>query len=172
MGGGGEGPSGTAGWLRRLEGVEQLGKPLRITQKQPSQHRLKSRGLPIVSRIAAPGPATGPVTATPHPIALAIAKQWIQAGEGLGLGSGPHLAHHGAVQILRAPGAMALPAPLVELPDGIPEPGQLEGGEVCRSLAGGHSGQPGGGGFRRRRGCQAPSQGRAEGAGTLRAAPV
>ena len=127
---GGVDPSGAAGWLRRLEGIEQLGKPLRIAQKQPPQHRLKSRGLPIQGRIAAPGSAAGPVAATPHQIPLAIAQQGLEPGEGLRLGGGPHPPHHGPVQVLGAARAVALSAPLVQFPNGIPEPGELQGGQV------------------------------------------
>ena len=126
----GRDPSGLAGWLHRLEGIEQFGKPLRIAQKQPSQHRLKSRGLPIQARIAATGAAAGAVAATPHQIALPIAQQGFQPLQGLRLGLRTHPPDHGPMQIQRTGRTAAVPLPLMQFPDRIAQPGQLQGGKV------------------------------------------
>ncbi len=135
----GRDPSGLAGWLRRLEGIEQFGKPLRIAQKQPSQHRLKSRGLPIKSRVGATGTAAGAVAATPHQIPLPLAQQGLKPLQGLRLGRRAHAPYHGPVQILRTGRPLAVPLPLVQLPDRIAQPGQLQGGKVD-TRGGGRSG--------------------------------
>ena len=126
----GRDPSGLAGWLHRLEGIEQFGKPLRIAQKQPSQHRLKSRGLPIQARIAATGAAAGAVAATTHQIALPIAQQGFQPLQGLRLGLRTHPPDHGPMQIQRTGRTAAVPLPLMQFPDRIAQPGQLQGGKV------------------------------------------
>jgi hypothetical protein len=52
---------------------------------------------------------------------------WLQAIENSGLGSGLNLRDHGTMQIVRAAWAAAMPQPLVELPNGISQPGELKG---------------------------------------------
>jgi hypothetical protein len=123
----GEDPSGAAGWLRELEVIEQFGKPLRIAQKQPSQHRLKSRGLPIKGRISTPRAATGPVTAAPHQIQLLGTEAGFKPLEGFGLGRGLHPGDHSPVQIKGPGGLAAVDQALMQLPDRIPQPGELLG---------------------------------------------
>jgi hypothetical protein len=88
--------------------IQQCGQPWGILQKEPSQHRLKSRGPPIPSRVATAGSPTGPVAATPHQILFPGGEQRLEAGEGFGLGLRPHLTHHGTVQIGASPRLAAL----------------------------------------------------------------
>ncbi len=168
----GEDPSGAAGWLRPLKVIEQFGKPLRIAQKQPSQHRLKPRGLPIKGRISAPRTASGPVTAAPHQIKLLGAEAGFEALKGIGLGGGLHPCDHGPVQIDGPGGLAAVEQALMQLPDGIPKPGELLRRKFDSGGESGQAGQPGGRGIRRRRGCQAPAQDRVGDSGIAQGAPA
>ncbi len=168
----GEDPSGAAGWLRELEVIEQFGKPLRIAQKQPSQHRLKSRGLPIKGRISTPRAATGPVATAPHQSQLLRPEAGFQALEGFSLGRSPHPRDHRPMQIKGPGGLAAVDQALMQLPDRIPQPGELLGREFDGGGGTGQAGQPGGRRIRRRRGCQAPAQDRAEDAEIARGAPA
>jgi len=125
-----------------LEVIQQLGKPPRIPQKEPSQHRLKSRGLPVAAGFGRPGSAAGLVTAAADLFPFAFAKPRLENPEGPGLGLRPDLRHHGAVQILRAGRPAAMAQALVQLPHRIAEPGQLEGTEFGRRGMGRHPGDP------------------------------
>ena len=109
-----------------VEVIQQLGQPLRIPEKEPSQHRLKSRGLPIGGRLSGPGTATGAVATTPHQVALLAGEQWLQAAQRGRLRLRLHLAHHSPVQVGGTAGAVAVPQALMQLPHGIPQPGKLE----------------------------------------------
>ena len=55
--------------------------------------------------------------------------------EGSRLGIGTNLSHHSSVQILGSSRLPAMPQTLMQLPDRIPEPGELQGAEItgaCR----------------------------------------
>jgi len=110
--------------------IQQLGEPSGVPQKEPAHHCLKSRGLPIGGRIATPGSSPGPVPAPPHPVPLQIVEQRIQPQQCGGLGSGPDFLHNSPVQAVAAAGLTALTQPLMEFPDRIPQPGQLEWAQV------------------------------------------
>ena len=95
-----------------------------------------------------------------------------EALQGGGLGGGLHPRDHGPVQIEGTGGLAALEQALMQLPDRIPQPGELLGREFDGGGKIGQAGQPGGRRVRRRRGCQAPAQDRAGDAGIAPAAPA
>jgi hypothetical protein len=138
--------------LGLLKVIQQRGQPWRILQKEPSQHRLKSCGLPVPGRIAAAGPPAGPIAATPHQILFPRGEQGLKSSQSFGLGLRPHLAHHGAMQIGPPARLAALAQPLVQFPDGIAEPGELQGAKLLRTRLGDDARQPARcrSGFRRR----------------------
>lgn len=97
------------GWRRGtgfglLEMVQQLSQPSGVLQKKPSQHRLKSRGLPIGPGGAAAGTPSRLITAAQHQAALQLAQQGIQTPQGFRLGFGLDFRHHGPVQVGRPGG--------------------------------------------------------------------
>lgn len=109
--------------------IQQLSEPSGVPQKEPAHHCLKSRGLAIGRRVAAAGSPASPVASPPHPVPLLVGEQGIQPGKGLGLGPGAHLLHDGPVQGIAAPRLPAVAQALVQFPDRIPEPGQLQGAQ-------------------------------------------
>ena len=137
-----------------LKVIQQLGKPPWIPQKEPSDHRLKSRGPCIDTGLCRPGPPAGPVPAPADLLPLVGSEPGLETGEGPGLGPGLHVGHHRPVQIPGTGGCAAMAQPLMEFPDRIAQPGQLEGTQVHGAFGGSHAGQPvsggGSGGLRRR----------------------
>jgi hypothetical protein len=128
---------GVRSGLGLLKVIQQRGQPWGILQKEPSQHRLKSCGLPIAGRVAAAGSPAGSVATAPHQLLFPGGEQGRQPGKGFRLGLGPHLAHHGTMQIGTTPGLAALAQPLVQFPDGVAKPGELQGAELLRTRLGG-----------------------------------
>lgn len=129
-------------WGRFLEMVQQLSQPSGVLQKKPSQHRLKSRGLPIGPGSAAAGPPTRLVAAAQNQPPLRLAEQRMETLQGFGLGFGLHGGHHRPVQVA-GPGRLAAVAqPLVQFPDRIPQPGQLGGGQGGVRTLDAQRGQP------------------------------
>ncbi len=117
----------TGGGRGLLEVIQQLGQPPWIAQKEPSQHRLKSRGLPISRRVAPTRAGTGPIAAAAHLVTLLDGQQRLQPCQGTGLGLRLHLSHHGPVQVSTTAGPAAMTQALVQFPDRVTEPGQLQG---------------------------------------------
>ena len=109
--------------------VQQLSQPSGILQKKPSQHRLKSRGLPIGLGGAPAGTRAGLVASAQDQAAFRLAQQRIQSPQGLGLGFGLHPGHHRPVKIGGPRRSAAVTLPLVKFPDRIPQPGQLGRGK-------------------------------------------
>ncbi len=132
-----------------LEVIQKLGKPPRIPQKEPSQHRLKSRGLPIPTRFGGAGTPAGPVAAAADLLPLAVEQQRLEHQQGPGLGLRPDFRHHGTVQIPQPGRPPAMAQPLVQLPHRIPEPGKLEGTEFAIGSGWRHPSQPESGGRNR-----------------------
>jgi hypothetical protein len=141
---------GSGGRCGFLEVIQELGQPPRISQKEPSQHRLKSRGLPIQGPVTSPGTGAGPVAAAPDLLALLRRQPGIQPLQGPGLGLSLHLRHHGVMQIGGTSGLPAMAQPLMQIPDGITEPGELERSKIGLRRLGRQGGQPQGGGLRPR----------------------
>jgi hypothetical protein len=117
--------------------IQQLSEPSGVPQKEPAHQCLKSRGLAIRSRIAAAGTPAGPVATPPHPVPLIIVEQGIQPGQGRGLGPGANLLDNGPVQRVAAPRFPAVTQALMQFPDRIPEPGELQGTQFGSLNAGG-----------------------------------
>ncbi len=136
----------TQGGWGFLQLIQQLGQPSRIAKKEPSQHRLKSRGLPIGAGIPPPRSATGPVTTPPHLLQLLGPQQAIKALQGSGLGLGLHLLDHGPMQISTASWAGTVAQALVKIPHRISQPGQLQSPEFGAGKGGLHGRQPAAGG--------------------------
>ena len=111
-----------------LQVIEELRKPGWVVQKQPANHCLKPCGPSINSGIGAPGTSACTVAATTHPIKFLVIQEFtvFQPGEETGLSIGANIGHHSPVQVVRTawPGTMA--QPLVQLPDGIANPSQLQ----------------------------------------------
>ena len=141
---------GSGGRCGFLEVIQQLGQPPRISQKEPSQHRLKSRGLPIEGPITATRPGAGPVATAPDLLPLLRREPRIEPLQGFGLGLGLHRGHHGAMQIGRTAGLAAMAQPLMQIPDGISEPGKLQRPQIGLRWLGRQGSQPQGGGLRPR----------------------
>jgi len=141
---------GSGGRCGLVEVIQQLGQPPGISQKEPSQHRLKSRGLPIQGSIAAAGPRSGPVAAAAHLFPLLRLQPGIELLQGMGLGLSLDLRHRGPMEVAGTARMAAKAQPLMQIPDRITEPGQLQGPEVPIGALGRHGRQPQGGGFRLR----------------------
>jgi len=125
-----------------LKAIQQLGKPPWIPQKEPSQHRLKSRGLPIAAGFAWAGSPAGPITPASDLLPLVLTQQRLEDPQRTGLGLGLHFLHHRLVQMLRSGRPVTLPQPLMEFPHRISEPGQLQGTELGIGVGRRHARQP------------------------------
>lgn len=163
--------------VRFVQMIQKLGKPLGILQKEPAHHCLKSRSPAVAGWITAPGAPARPVAALAHQRTLPVVEQWLEPLQRPGLGLGPHLGHHRLVELIRAAGPVAVPQTLVELPDRISQPGELQGtqpvGLKLMTGIGPDLAQPGASvGFRVWQGRPGPCPDRAEGAGTAPAAPA
>jgi hypothetical protein len=75
--------------------VQQLSQPSGVLQKEPSQHRLKSRGRPVIAGLAATRSPAGLIAAAQHQPQLLVAEQGMKALEDPGLGLRLDLTHHG-----------------------------------------------------------------------------
>lgn len=53
-----------------LKVIQKFGEAERIPEKEPSHHRLKSRGLPLEGGPLMAGPPTGPIPSSPHQVHL------------------------------------------------------------------------------------------------------
>lgn len=119
----------TQGGWDFLQLIQQLGQPSRIAKKEPSQHRLKSRGLPIGGGIPSPGAAAGPIAASSHLLQFLDPQQPLEALQGPRLGLSLDLVDHSPMQISTASWAGTVTQTLVQIPHRIPQPGQLQGAE-------------------------------------------
>jgi hypothetical protein len=122
----------TQGGWNFLQPIQQLGQPSRIAKKEPSQHRLKSRGLPIGGGIPPAGSATGPVATPSHLLKLLRSEQTLQPPQSPCLGLGLDLLDHGPMQISTASWAGTVAQTLVQIPYRVSQPGQLQGPELDR----------------------------------------
>ena len=106
--------------------IQELCKPVWVVQKQPANHCLKPRGLAIGRWVSTPGTPPRTVAPTTHQISFLVSEQGLKSSESSGLGISPDLSHHRFVQVLGSTGLPAMPQTLMQFPDGIPEPGELE----------------------------------------------
>lgn len=125
-----------------LKVIQQFGQTARIPEKEPSHHRLKSRGLRIKRGLLRSGAPASSVAASPHQALLLGAKVGLQLLQGLGLGFRPHPGNHPVVQFGRAARGLAPQEPLVQLPYGIAQPSQLERGQIGLRNQNRQCGQP------------------------------
>ena len=102
-------------------------------QKQPAHHCLKSSGLPIGRCIGIAGTSTSTVSAATHPILLHFVKPGLESFKGKGLSIRPHLSYNGTMKLVGTPRLLATPQTLVQLPNRIAEPGELQWAKLSRS---------------------------------------
>jgi hypothetical protein len=76
---------------------QQLGQPLGIPKKEPSQHRLKSRGLSVRARRTTAAGAPGPIASPSGQIPFVVVEERLKLVQGLGLGFGLNLGYYGTV---------------------------------------------------------------------------
>ena len=108
--------------------IKQIGQPGWVVEEQPANHCLKSRGPSIHRCLRSPRtPASIVPAATDQILFMRIKKLLLlKPLQQAGLGVCPHISHHGTVQGLRTVRAGAMAQPLMQLPDRIPQPGELE----------------------------------------------
>lgn len=126
-------------------------------KKQPPQQSFEARGLRIDGRISGARSTAGAVAAAPHQLLFRFAQQALQALQGLGLGRGTHGRHHLPMQILGPARLATTDLTVMQFPDSIPKPGELQGTKVAEGGVGAEPQQP----MLRRRGCQGRNQDRA-----------
>ena len=73
------------------------------------------------------------VSAATHPILFHIVKPGLESFKGKGLSIRPHLSHNGTMKLVGTPRLLATPQTLVQLPDRIAEPGELQWAKLSRS---------------------------------------
>ena len=106
--------------------IQQISQPSWIVQKQPANHCLKPCGLPIDSCIGAPGTTTGTVAPSTDQVLLLCVEDWQQSVEGCGLGICANLGHDGFMESVRLARTLTQAKTLMQLPDRISDPGQLQ----------------------------------------------
>ena len=111
-----------------LQVIEELRKPGWIVQKQPAHHCLKPCGPSIDSRIRTPRTTTCTVATPTDQIKLLIIQEVaiFQPGKEPGLGVSADISHNSPVQLIGPTGPDAMPQPLMQLPDGITNPSELQ----------------------------------------------
>ena len=131
------------GGIGLREVIQQLGQPPWVPQKEPSQHRLKSRGLPINGSFGSAGPTTGPVAAASDEILLTRREQGLEPLQRGHLGLGTYSLNHGAMGRGWTGGLLAMQQPVMQLPHRIAKPGKLHGSWLAAAGVLGTRGQPG-----------------------------
>ena len=111
--------------------VKELGKPVWVVQKQPANHCLKPCGPPINRGLGTARAPTGTVAAPTHPVLFLLVQQLflLKPGQHCGLGIGANVSNNSFVQSIRSSGAKPMPQALVQFPDCIPDPSQLQWSE-------------------------------------------
>ena len=120
--------------FRRLFGAVQLIQKLRqaiwIVQKQPANHCLKSSGLSICRGITAAWATTGTVASTPNQGLFLVIEPGLEPFQRNGLCIGSHFSHDSAMQILGTSWLSTVTQALMQLPDRVPQPGELEWSQI------------------------------------------
>ena len=129
-----------------LEFCQQLCKAAGVLQKEPAHHCLKSRGLPIDTRLSFARPPARFVASCAYPLKFFLPQKalLLQAIESMGLGISTDVRNDSPMQIGTSAGLPATAHPLVQLPDGISEPGQLKWTQLAGPSRRLELGQPGG----------------------------
>lgn len=99
-------------------------------KKEPANHCLKSRGLPISRGVPTTGPLTGTVATATHEIPFQIGQQRLKALQGKSLRISPNLRHNRTMQVGGTTRPPAMSQPLMEFPNRITKPGELERSKV------------------------------------------
>ena len=99
-------------------------------EKQPAEQGLKTRGLAVGTRIPIARASARPITAAADHVDLALAQQAFQAAQGLCLGTSLDHLHHLGMQKLGLGRQAATQEALVQFPNRIPQPGQLERAQI------------------------------------------
>jgi hypothetical protein len=99
-------------------------------EKQPAEQGLKTRGLAIGTRIPIARTSTRPIAAAANQVDFVLTQEALQPAQGLGLGTSLDHLHHLSVQQLGLGRKTTPQQPLVQFPNGIPQPGQLERAQV------------------------------------------
>ena len=113
--------------------IKEIGQPSWVVKKQPANHCLKPCGLSIGRGVSTPGATSCSVAATTHEILLFVGEPGLQPLESCCLGISPDLRHHSAVQILGPSCLPAMTQTLMQFPDGISKPGELQRSEIGRT---------------------------------------
>ena len=121
----------------RLQRIQELSETGWVVQKQPANHCLKSCRHSINRGIAAPRAATGTVATSTHQVELMVIKQRLKLLESPGLSIGTDLIHNRTMQNICAAGAAAMTQALMQLPDRIAQPGELERTEFITTAGAG-----------------------------------
>jgi hypothetical protein len=128
--------------VRFLKVIQEFSQTAWISKKEPAHHRLKSCGLSVKGGVLVPGSPSCPVASAPHQALFAGSKVGLEPFQGRCLGFRPHLGHHLVVEIGGSAGGLAALQPLVQLPDGVAQPGQLQDVELLPGSQGRQGGQP------------------------------
>ena len=97
---------------------------------EPANHCLKSRGLSIGRRVSTAGTLAGTVAATTHQIAFKIVQPGLKSLQRLSLSIGANLSDNRAMQLGYPARTAAMAKALMQFPDSITKPGELEGTQV------------------------------------------
>ena len=97
---------------------------------EPANHCLKSCGLPIGSGVATARPPPGAVAAATDQIGFKLRQDGAKSLQGESLRIRPDLGDNRPVQIRRPSWTSAMAKSLMQFPDGITEPGKLEGTKI------------------------------------------
>lgn len=107
--------------------IKQIGQPGWVVEEQPANHCLKPCGLPIDSCISTPWTTTGTVSPPSDQVLFRRIQKGFQALKGLCLRISTHNGDNGLMQSISLPWSAAEPQALMEFPDRITNPGQLQG---------------------------------------------
>ena len=94
---------------------------------EPAHHCLKSRGLSISRRVTTAGTLTGTVAATTHQIAFKLIQPRLKSLQRKRLSIRTNLRNNRAMQLGCPARTAAMAKALMQFPDSITEPGELEG---------------------------------------------
>lgn len=95
-------------------------------EKQPTKQGLKARCLAVGRRITPPRAPASPIAAPAHKISLRISELLIKPRQCQGLGVGTHYLHNLLVQGVGAAWTLTALQAVMQLPDRISQPGQLQ----------------------------------------------
>ena len=119
--------------------IQKFSQAAWIFEKEPANHRLKSRGLPLKGTVLPPRSPARPIATAPDQALFPGSEMGLEPLQGRRLGFRPHLGHHLVVEITGAARGVAVLQPLVQFPDRIPQPGQLKDVEIGLRGQGGQS---------------------------------